>query len=466
MQIAQLLSGFSLGEADLLRRAMGKKIKSEMSAQRERFVSGAVANNVPANKAKAIFEQVDKFAGYGFNKSHAAAYALVAYQTAYLKANYPTEFMAALMTLEQGNTEKLGGLHQELIRLGIKLHPPDINHSVADFSVEYSKDDDCEVGIRYSLAAIRNVGVTAVNAIVKERAVNGPFQNLFDFAKRLDTADTNRRQLLNLAKAGAFDALNPNRAQVAKASDLLVRHTMLAASERGGGQKNLFGDVDEGSHIPPLPVTEDWPAFERLRKEADALGFYLSAHPLDAFGESLKQFGLISYAEVVAKSESLGSERVRLGVVVQRRRDRTSARGRYAFLEVSDQSAIFEVTVFTELFNRVRDIIEVGSLLLIEASVQREEDSIRIVAQTISNLEEQEARKTRGFRVYLGTEARLETLRAVMAREKEGVGRVALVQPLEDDLEVEVELPGRYEATPSLRSALKSVPGVVEVTDI
>ena len=466
MQIAQLLSGFSLGEADLLRRAMGKKIKSEMSAQRERFVSGAVANNVPANKAKAIFEQVDKFAGYGFNKSHAAAYALVAYQTAYLKANYPTEFMAALMTLEQGNTEKLGGFHQELIRLGIKLHPPDINHSVADFSVEYSKDDDCEVGIRYSLAAIRNVGATAVNAIVKERVVNGPFQNLFDFAKRLDTPDTNRRQLLNLAKAGAFDALNPNRAQVAKASDLLVRHTMLAASERGGGQKNLFGDVDEGSHIPPLPVTEDWPAFERLRKEADALGFYLSAHPLDAFGESLKQFGLTSYAEVVAKSESLGSERVRLGVVVQRRRDRTSARGRYAFLEVSDQSAIFEVTVFTELFNRVRDIIEVGSLLLIEASVQREEDSIRIVAQTISNLEEQEARKTRGFRVYVGTEAKLETLRAVMAREKEGVGRVALVQLLEDDLEVEVELPGRYEATPSLRAALKSVPGVVEVTDI
>ena len=466
MEIAQLLSGFSLGEADVLRRAMGKKIQSEMSAQRQRFLDGAVANKVPADKASIIFDQVDKFAGYGFNKSHAAAYALIAYQTAYLKANYPTQFMAALMTLEQSNTDKLGGFHQELGRLAIKLNPPDINRSTANFSIENDGSKNGGGEIRYSLAAIRNVGASAVNAIVRERECNGPYQNLFDFATRLDSVDTNKRQFLNLAKAGAFDELNPNRAQVAGASDLLLRHTTLVANERSNNQESLFGDINSDVHSPPLPVVEDWHVFERLRLEADALGFYLSAHPLDAYGELLKRLGVISYSTMVGRTEDVTSERVRLAVVVQRRRERTSVRGRYAFIEVSDQSGKFEVAVFTDLFARARDLLEVGSMLLIEASVQRQEHFIRFVAQTISKLDEQEGGRLKGFCVYLGLQTRLETLSAVIAREQAGVGRVAVVQPFGDDLEVEVELPGRYAATPAFRAALKSVPGVVEVLDI
>ena len=466
MQIAQSLSGFTLGEADLLRRAMGKKIKSEMSAQRQRFLDGAVANKVPADKAAIIFDQVDKFSGYGFNKSHAAAYALIAYQTAYLKANYPTQFMASLMTLEQDNTDKLGGFHQELDRLAIKLNPPDINLSTANFSVENAGSKNGGGEIRYSLAAIRNVGANAVNAIVRERDSNGPYHDLFDFATRLDSVNMNKRQLLNLAKAGAFDVLNPNRAQVAGASDLLLRHTALAANERGNSQESLFGNIDTDVHSSPLPVVEDWDVFERLRQEADALGFYLSAHPLDAYGGLLKRLSVISYTTIVGRVDHVTSERVRLAVVVQRRRERTSARGRYAFIEVSDQSGIFEVAVFTDLFARTRDLLEVGSILLIEASVQRQENSIRILAQTISKLEEQGGGRIKGFRVYLGLQTRLEALSAVIAREQAGAGRVAVVQPFRDDLEVEVELPGGYAATPAFRAALKSVPGVVEVLDI
>ena len=466
MEIAQLLSGFSLGEADLLRRAMGKKIKSEMSAQRQRFLEGAMTNKVPRDKAEIIFDQVDKFAGYGFNKSHAAAYALVAYQTAYLKANYPTQFMASLMTSEQGNTEKLGGFFQELVRLGIVLNPPDINVSTAEFLVERNGDKGGADEIRYSLAAIRNVGENAVSAIVNERTEEGTYSNLFDFAKRMDVAHTNKRQFLSLAKAGTFDSLQANRAQVAEATDLLLRHTSFAENERDNNQENLFGESNTETDVSSLPVVEDWSFVERLRHEADALGFYLSAHPLDIYGESIGNLGVVRYGDLMERADSLKSERVRLAVVVQRRRERSSARGRYAFIEVSDQSGIFEITIFTELFTRARDLLEVGSVLLVEASIQSQEDSVRIVAQTISKLDEQGSGDIKGFRVYLASETTLEPLTAVIGRERAGSALVSVVQTLGNELEVEVELPGRYAATPAFRAALKSVPGVVDVLDI
>mgnify|MGYP002021375519 CR=1 FL=1 len=466
MEIAQLLSGYSLGEADLLRRAMGKKIKSEMSAQRQRFLEGAATSNVPRDKANIIFDQVDKFSGYGFNKSHAAAYALVAYQTAYLKANYPTEFMAALMTSEQGNTDKLGGFYQELVRLGIGLNPPDINSSTGEFLVEKTGDSVGADEIRYSLAAIRNVGENAVSAVVKERGRGGAYRDLFDFAMRMDVAHTNKRQFLSLAKAGTFDSLHSNRAQVAEATELLMRHTTLAENERSNNQENLFGESNTDSNVSSLPVVEDWSTIERLRHEADALGFYLSAHPLDTYDESMANLGVVRYADVMEQADPSKSERVRFAVVVQHRRERSSVRGRYAFIEVSDQSGIFEMVVFTELFTRARDLLEVGSILLIEASIQSQEDSMRIVAQTISKLDEEVSGEIKGFRVYLASETMLEPLTAVIAREQTGSALVSVVQPLGTELEVEVELPGRYAATAAFRAALKSVPGVVDVLDI
>ncbi len=315
MQIAQVLAGYTLGGADLLRRAMGKKIQSEMDAQRQQFVEGAAARGVGRPRAELIFDQMAKFAGYGFNKSHAAAYALVAYQTAFLKANYPVEFMAASMTLDLGNTDKLAHFRQELGRLGIALLPPDINRSLVAFGVEPDLKD-AKPAIRYALAAVKGVGEQAMRDLVLERAANGPFKDLFDFALRLDAKSFNRRQFENLVKAGAFDSLNPNRAQTFAAAEQLLRQASRAAEERQDGQESLFAGIATSGFAarPSLPVVPDWPDVERLQNEFDAIGFYLSSHPLDPYGKSLERAGILSYADLPG-----GARRGRLDPLPPRR---------------------------------------------------------------------------------------------------------------------------------------------------
>jgi DNA polymerase-3 subunit alpha len=466
MQIAQKLSGFTLGQADLLRRAMGKKDKEEMNAQRQRFIVGAENNGMARAIAVSTFDQVNAFAGYGFNKSHAAAYALVAYQTAFLKAHFPIQFMAALMTLEQGNTEKIGAFKQELSRLNIDLFPPDINKSSSEFIVEPCKNDSSGNAIRYALSAIKNVGVGAVEEIVAERTDRGNYQNLFDFSMRLGKVVLNKRQLANLAKAGAFDQMNSNRAQVVEASDMLIRHGDWLAEEAEGGQTSLFqgGDVDQRQ--PDLPVVEEWAPFVRLKEEADALGFYLSSHPLDAYGSSLSNLGIVSYSTLTSSLPSGNrTERAKLAAVVQKRRERNSNRGRYAFLEVSDQSGIYEITIFSDLLSQKRDLLEAGAALLLEVSVQREGESIRLIAQKIDELDDKIISFNNGFMVYIKEKSDLNPLKAVIQRDEGGVGQVWLVQRLAGNLEVEIGLTGRYSVSPALRAALKSVPGVIDVLD-
>src|SRR5262249_13059270 len=265
LQIAQVLSGFSLGRADLLRRAMGKKIKSEMEAQRRAFIEGVVAKGVAQAKAEQIFDQVDKFAGYGFNKSHAAAYALVAYQTAYLKANHPVEFLAASMTLDLSNTDKLNVFRQELDRIGIPLLPPDINRSRAELSVEVQADG--RPAIRYALGAIRNVGVGAMQALAAEREKGGAFASMVDFARRLDAHILNKRQLENLIVAGCFDAIEPNRRKLYEGVEAILGLANMAAEDRASGQESLFGVLGVEAQRLTLPPVEDWPAMDRLRHE-------------------------------------------------------------------------------------------------------------------------------------------------------------------------------------------------------
>ncbi|MDP6814420.1 MAG: DNA polymerase III subunit alpha, partial [Alphaproteobacteria bacterium] len=273
MQIAQVMAGYSLGEADLLRRAMGKKIKSEMDAQRQRFVDGAVANGIEPARAEYVFDLVAKFAGYGFNKSHAAAYALIAYQTAYLKANFPVEFMAASMSLDLANTDKLNLFKQEVAGMGLRLLPPDINRSDVAFAVERDNGDDG--AIRYALAAIKNVGQEAMRALVAERAAKGAFKDIWDLAGRLDPRQVNKRQLENLARAGAFDDLDGNRARIMAAAEMLLRHASSAADERETGQGNMFGDESAAVEPPHrLPEVPEWPQLEKLANEAEAIGFY------------------------------------------------------------------------------------------------------------------------------------------------------------------------------------------------
>jgi DNA polymerase III subunit alpha len=472
MQIAQVLSGYTLGGADLLRRAMGKKIKAEMDGQRKLFIDGAVARGVAERVAEHIFDQVAKFAGYGFNKSHAAAYALVAYQTAYLKANHPVEFLAALMTLDMGNTDKLNIFRQECDRLGIKLLPPDINRSDVAFAVEATPQGPA---IRYALAAIKGVGAQAMEQIVAERKSKGAFKNLFDLARRLDVKTFNRRQFESLAKAGALDALNRNRAQTFAACDLLLRHAAAAADERESQQVNLFGDSDNaGAGGTALPAVADWPSIERLQHEFDAIGFYLSSHPLDAYGKSLERVGVVRYADLPARMAGGGATRFRLAGIVVGRKERTSARGnRFAFVQMSDASGVFEVTLFSEVLGQSRALLEAGQPLMVTVDVRAEEEMLRLTCQRIESLDGIVANAAAGLKVFLGERDALAPFRTLMQREAAGGrGRVTVVVPVpstsaqEPAREVEVALPGGFKVSPKVRAAVKSLPGILDVHDI
>ena len=467
MQIAQVLAGYTLGGADLLRRAMGKKIKAEMDAQQELFVKGSLERGVDKKRAELIFDQMAKFAGYGFNKSHAAAYALVAYQTAYLKANYPVEFLAASMTLDMGNTDKLNQFRAELGRLGIALLPPDINRSEVAFAVEADPKTG-NPAIRYALAAVKGVGAQAMRDLVAERAANGRFKDLFDFARRLDAKSFNRRQFESLAKAGAFVSLNPNRAQTVAAAELLLRQASLAAEERTSKQESLFGGMDGGfTERPKLPVVEDWPPVEKLQHEFDAIGFYLSAHPLDPYGRSLERAGILTFGELPSALAANTSTRFRLAGIIVGKKERTSARGnRFAFVQMSDNSGVFEVTVFSDVLAASRPLLDSGQPLICTVDVRNEEQSMRLTAQKIEPLDKVVASAAAGMKVFVGAEEALARLKGLFQREAVGGrGRITVVLDLPAS-EVEIALPGGFRVDPRIRAAVKSLPGIIDVHDI
>jgi DNA polymerase-3 subunit alpha len=341
MQIAQRLAGYSLGEADLLRRAMGKKKMEEMEAQKARFVEGAVARGVERPDAERIFALVEKFAGYGFNKSHAAAYALIAYQTAWAKAHHPAAFFAATLAYDIHDTDKLALLVEDMGRTGVPLLPPSINRSGADFLVE-AGDGDGVPGVRYALGGLKGVGEAAMAALVAEREARGPFRSLDDMVSRIDPKLLNRRQFEALAAAGAFDEVGPDRAQVFAGAELLMAAAQSAAAARESGQGGLFGGGDSGAEPVPLPPAEPWGSGDRLAKEHAAFGFYLSGHPVDAFAAVLAERQVRTGAEVRMLRGDPG-DRVHLtmaGIVQNwryRNRGTRPSDGRRLLLDLSDR---------------------------------------------------------------------------------------------------------------------------------
>ena len=472
MQMAQVLSGYTLGGADLLRRAMGKKIQSEMDAQRDTFIAGAVDNGVAGGLASHVFDVIAKFAGYGFNKAHAAAYALIAYQTAYLKANYPVEFLAACMTFDMGNTDKLAIYRQELATMGIALRPPDVNAGEPDFSVAAAPDGDGGA-IHYALAAIKGVGRAAAAAIADERAANGPYTGLFDLAARVDAHHVTRRQLESLAAAGAFDGLNANRAQVSHAVELMVAHAHAAQADRDSGQIGLFGDALDGGGAPPaLPEVENWARAERLQREFEAIGFYLSAHPLDDYEKALARLKVTQAASLAAKvAEEGGTASVKLAGTVLDFRQRTSQRGnRYAFVQLSDPSGTFEVVLFAETLTAARDLLDGEKPLLIQAMARsEEEDRFRLIAQHVEELDIAAQGTQAGMKIWLDDSARLAPLKGLLDREARGNGQRArghiTLAIHADAAEVEIGLDGGYACTPEVRAAVRAIAGVVEVQE-
>ncbi len=376
MQIAQILGGYTLGAADMLRRAMGKKIKSEMDNQREKFVSGAIAKKVNEKIANIIFDQMAKFSGYGFNKSHAAPYALLAYQTAYLKANYPVAFFAASMTADMQNTDKINGYIQDISRMGITLLPPDINHSFANFTEEGD-------AVRFGLGAIKNAGVQVIEAITAVRG-SKPFSSMADFIERVDAKHLNKRLLENLIGSGAFDCLESNRRALFEA----IEHISYIASKKNKGQslqRTMFGEPQNSAVNFKLPIVPKWHNLTSLQKEFDALGFFLSDHPLNAYKEQLQQLQVIPSTMFASSTTNT----IRTAGVVLNITVRTGKKGqKYAFLGLSDQQGNFEITLFSEIYTKSIDLLKEGELLAIDVTIKKEEEQIRLTANNIYKLDD------------------------------------------------------------------------------
>ncbi|MBS8259599.1 DNA polymerase III subunit alpha [Roseibium polysiphoniae] len=453
MQIAQVLSGYSLGEADLLRRAMGKKIAAEMEVQRARFVDGAVERGVNKSQAGSIFDLVAKFANYGFNKSHAAAYALVSYHTAWLKANHPVEFMAASMTLDMGNTEKLGDFRQEARRMGIEIVPPSINRSMVEFDVQDGK-------VVYAMGAIKGVGEQAVEHIVEVRS-QGAFKSLGDFARRISPKQLNKRTLENLLAAGAFDELEPNRARVLEGLDRIMGLAQRTEENKTLGQDELFGGSDSEEPLQ-LPDVAGWTPDVRLQREHAAIGFYLSAHPLDEYDELLEKMRVqpwAKFAEAVKKGASAG----RLaGTVISKQERKTKTGNKMGIVRFSDGTGQFEGLLFKEKLEQFRDALEPGRsmVILVGADMRDDEPSIRI--EQVDPIEKVAARVQKSMRVFLRDDRPIQSL--VRHLNVRGEGDVTVVVLLENGArEVEVKLPGRFRLSPEIAGALKAVPGVTDV---
>ena len=457
MQIAQVLSGYSLGEADLLRRAMGKKIKEEMAQQRTRFVEGAVGNGVDRNQAGVIFDLVDKFAGYGFNKSHAAAYALVAYHTAYLKANHPVAFLSASMSFDMSNTDKLAMFCEEGRRLGIAILPPCVNTSFVDFMPEGP-------AIRYALAALKNVGSAAVAGLVTEREAGGPFRSLSDFAERVDGKSLNKRALETFAASGAFDAFESNRAMVHANSDTLMALAQRTVENRVAGQNDLFagGPLMRTEAPLQLRAAKAWPAMEVLASEQAAIGFYLSGHPLDEYGSVLDSLHAERWSEFSGRLDA-GSTNTVLAAVVVSKREMTSAKGnRFAFVAFSDATGQFEAVVFSDVLLDAGDVLEPGSAVLVHVEANRKGDEIKLKALLIQSLDKAAGAAQKGLTIVLDASALARDPNAITQLkdllQPGGRGEVRLVIPLlVRDRDVEIKLKGRYQLSPAHTSKIEAL---------
>ncbi|MCL2469061.1 MAG: DNA polymerase III subunit alpha [Alphaproteobacteria bacterium] len=465
MQAAQILAGYSLGGADLLRRAMGKKKPEEMAKQRETFIKGAFKiNKIPEDQASGIFDQIDKFAGYGFNKSHAAAYALIAYQTAWLKTNYPVAFYAAAMNFEMGDTDKLGLYRQELVRHGVALLRPDVNRSGPAFEPEMQENG--HAAIRYALAAIKGVGAVAMEQLVQARQASGAFRDLFDFAARVDCHVINRKQIEGLALAGAFDLLCPNRAQVVAAIDVLLKYGNAKQDEKESDQSNMFGLIEEASTHPPLPQTLPWDEATRLQKEFQSLGFYLSAHPLDHYGALLERLGVVASTQITGKRSVTGSSRFKLAGIVMGKQERTARSGnRFAFVQLSDAAGTCEMTVFAELLASSRAMLEPGVALLVEADAQGGEgEDVRFIARSFERLEDVAARHAKGVRIKVYDASIVSALKTKLAQAQKGRGKIRLMLDLDDD-RAEMELPGGFLLTAQFKAGLRQIGQGLEVQE-
>ncbi|MEL7461848.1 MAG: DNA polymerase III subunit alpha [Pseudomonadota bacterium] len=467
MEIARKMAGYSLGGADLLRRAMGKKIQAAMDAERPKFLAGAAENGVDKSKALEVWNLLDKFANYGFNKSHAAAYAVVSYQTAWLKANHPVEFMAGVMNCDLHLTDKLAVYAEELRRgLEIEIVPPCVNRSEATFSVADGK-------VVYALGALKNVGVEAMRVLTEARAGKA-FATVFDLARRVDLRRIGKRPLEMLARAGAFDQLDPNRQRIFASLDALTAYSAAIHEQRASAQVSLFGEAGEDLPEPRLSAVEDWLASDRLEAEHLAVGFYLSGHPLDDYLAPLKRKGCTTLADLRDKAERDGGAVGRVGVMVSGLQDRKSGRGtRFFRMNISDPTmTVSGMALFPEDFETSRKALEFGPRVVMTLEARFNDGGFDPVARSVTPLDGVVAEVGgMSVRVFIDAPEGAISVKGLMERYREDSavkGRGELrIAPLGVPVgEFDIELGDGWPMTPEIKSALKSLPGVAAVEDV
>jgi DNA polymerase III subunit alpha len=465
MQIAQVMAGYSLGGADLLRRAMGKKIKEAMDAERPKFEAGAAKNGVDAKKASEVFDLLEKFANYGFNKSHAAAYAVVSYQTAWLKANHPVEFMAGVMNCDMHLTDKLAVYAEEVRRgLDLTIVPPCVNRSGAKFSVVNGE-------LVYALGALKNVGLEVMKMIVEARG-DKPFATLFDMARRVDLKRVGKRPMEMLARAGAFDQLDSNRRRVFDGLDALVAYSAAIHEQRASDQVSLFGEAGDDLPEPRLANISDWLPNERLAEEHKAIGFYLSGHPLDDYMAALKRKKIQTLEQVIQDVQS-GPKITKMAGAVAGRQERKSAKGnRFAFAQLSDPTGLFEVTLFSDVLEASRDFLEAGSNVVLTVEATFESDQLKLLCRGVQPVDSVVADVGgAGLKVFVNTPEAVQSVAGLLERAKgesglRGRGPIQFCLSAPDLFaEVEMALPEEYPVNPQIKGAIKSLPGVLMVED-
>ncbi|MBK3745213.1 DNA polymerase III subunit alpha [Paraburkholderia aspalathi] len=454
MQIAQVLSGYSLGEADLLRRAMGKKIREEMDQQRVRFVSGAVERGVDKAQSNMIFDLLAKFADYGFNKSHAAAYAIVSYQTAYMKAHHPVEFLAASMTYDMANSDKLNDFRREANRLDIDVVLPSVLTSFRTFEVGENK-------IFYSLAAIKGVGEAAVDHIVAMRG-DKPYESLEEFCERIDPRLVNRRVWESLINAGALDCFGRDRASMSAGMDRIMGHAQRTQENANSGQSDIFGLSGVPKETLQLPAAAPWLPSEKLHREFQAVGFYLSAHPLDEYNDVLAKMRVQSWADF-SLAVKKGANAGRLaGSVTTRQERKTRTGNKMGIVQMSDATGQFEAVLFSEGLAQYRDLLESGKSVVITVAAEDRPEGISLRIQTVVSLEDEACRMQKALRLYLRSAEAIKQIQPHFTTRGDGLVSFILIKE-NGQREVEIELPNRYRVSPQIASAMKSMQGVVDV---
>jgi DNA polymerase-3 subunit alpha len=438
MKIANILAGYSLGDADILRRAMGKKIASVMEQEREKFMAGARKNNIPEDKAKYIFDLMAKFAGYGFNKSHSAAYALIAYQTAYLKAHYPAQYMAALLSCDKDNTDKVVKYINECKLNGIEVLPPDINESFQDFTVVNDR-------IRFGLAAVKNVGGAALISIIEEREQNGNYASLSDFCNRIDGSRVNRKVVESLIKAGAFDSTGCKRSQLLAILDEVLEHAKAVQRERISGQMNLFTGGGEkaatAAHEPLMPDIDEWPRLKKLALEKETLGFFLTGHPLEGV---VRELEMVTDTPIENLDTWNDGKPVRIGGLFQSYREHKSKKGdRMAFAVLEDMTSSIEVVVFPNTFNTCFHLLATDQPVVVTGQVQQGDRGAKVIAESVDTLPDALEKYTRDLviriRAHRTSRRHLEQLKEIFYRHH-GTCPVYLTLHFDGRGEVDIEI--------------------------